>query len=64
MPGREWVLLSEGEYDYKQFSSINLLHVLCIIFTNADLEILLMNLYCIVQRYPDALYILIQIFFN
>ena len=43
MVGGEWVLLGEGQYDYKQFPGINLMHVLCIIFTNADLNISLME---------------------
>ena len=37
--GGESVLLDEGEYDYKQFPSINLRYVLYIIFTNASLKI-------------------------
>ena len=47
----EWVLLGEGEYDYKQFSSISLMHVLCIIFTNADSKISLMD-YIVLPRLP------------
>ena len=41
--GGEPVFVGEGEYDYKQFSSINLIYVLCIIFTNADLKTSLMD---------------------
>ena len=37
------VMLSEGECNYKKFFSINLMYVLSIIFSNADLKILLMD---------------------
>ena len=45
------MLLGEREYDYKQFSSINLMHGLCIIFTNAHLKILLMD-YIVLSKLP------------
>ena len=43
--------LGEGEYDYKQFSSINLMNVLCTIFTNAVLKISLMD-YIVLAKLP------------
>ena len=49
--GEEWVLLGEGEYDYKHFFSINLIHVLGIFFTNADLKSSLMD-YFILSKLP------------
>ena len=51
MKGGELVLSGEGEYDYKQFSSINLKYVLCIIFTNAYLKISLMD-YIVLWKLP------------
>ena len=50
----EWMLLGEEEYDYKQFSSINLMYFLCIIFTNADLKISLMD-YIILSKLPCSI---------
>ena len=49
--GGESVLLDEGEYDYKQFPSINLRYVLYIIFTNASLKISLMD-YIALSKLP------------
>ena len=45
------MLLGKGEYDYKQFSSINLMYVLGIIFTNADLKSSLMD-YIVLSKLP------------
>ena len=45
------MLLGKGEYDYKQFSSINLMYVLGIIFTNADLKTSLMD-YIVLSKLP------------
>ena len=49
--GGGWVSLGEGEYDYKQFSSINLMNVLCTIFTNVVLKISLMD-YIVLAKLP------------
>ena len=45
------MLLGEREYDYKQFSSINLMYVLSIIFTNSHLKISLMD-YIVLSKLP------------
>ena len=49
--GREKVLLGYGEYDYNHFFSINLMYVLGIIFTNANLKTLLMD-YIVLSKLP------------
>ena len=45
------MLLGEGEYDYKHFFSINLMHVLGITFTNVNLKSSLMD-YIVLSKLP------------